>query len=103
MYGPTMRGGMTFRIGVPGAIRAGCAGSRTAEPNGRAPFPHIVCAWEVRTRGPGGTPKRRRKSPDAGVARACAAHILPGGYLSPAAKRSIRDYQYETNLCDDDM
>src|SRR5215472_3772842 len=39
MYGPTMRGGMTFRIGVPGIIREGCAGSRTAEPKGRAPFP----------------------------------------------------------------
>src|ERR1700727_1009866 len=28
MYGPTIRGGTTFRIGVPGSIRAACAGSR---------------------------------------------------------------------------
>jgi hypothetical protein len=31
-----MRGGMTFRIGVPGNIRAGCADSR-AEPTKTAP------------------------------------------------------------------
>src|ERR1700749_2983687 len=28
MYGPTIRGGTTFLIGVPGSIRAACAGSR---------------------------------------------------------------------------
>src|SRR6202012_4346352 len=28
MYGPPTRGGTTFRIGVPGSIRAACAGSR---------------------------------------------------------------------------
>jgi hypothetical protein len=73
MYGPTMRGGMTFRIGVPGAIRAGCAGSRTAEPNDVL-LPFIACAWRYEP-----APSRRSASPQvtlAGVAGMRALHTF---------------------------
>src|SRR3984957_17495939 len=60
MYGPTIRGGTTLRIGVPGSIRAACAGSR-AEPTELLPpasvvasGPHLIC--RVRR------PARRRRS-----------------------------------------
>ena len=58
-----------------------------SEPNGRAPS--LVCAG-----GPDPRPWRDAQAPPqvtgCGVAPACAPHILPGGYPSPAAKRSIR-------------
>src|SRR5258708_18112770 len=66
-----MRGGMTLRIGVPGTIRAGCAGSRTAEPTDIAP------SW------------LSAQAPASG-----APHIVPGSSARPAAKGSIRLDQY---------
>src|ERR1700722_17933699 len=66
-----MRGGMILRIGVPGTIRAGCAGSRTAEPTDIAP------SW------------LSAQAPASG-----APHIVPGSSSRPAAKDSIRPDQY---------
>src|SRR6201986_2538947 len=65
MYGPTIRGGTTFRIGVPGSIRAVCAGSR-AEPTD--PLPPACTGAKVSTAGlQGRGPVRRSSSRDSHI------------------------------------
>src|ERR1700760_33573 len=92
MYGPTIRGGTTFRIGVPGSIRAACAGSR-AEPT------ELLLPASVATSGPhtpvlwsGGLHVAAgQETPISGM---CAQLILPWRSTIPTLKYGFHGFHY---------
>src|SRR5262245_1412595 len=92
MYGPTIRGGTTFRIGVPGTIRATCAGSR-AEPTDLLP-PASAQPRAPRTpvfRSGGLHVVAGQETPTSGM---CAQPILPWRLTIPTGKYGFHGFHY---------
>src|ERR1700722_12983288 len=91
MYGPTIRGVTTFRIGVPGSIRAACAGSRAEPTDGLLPPCAVVQVRTTRCPGRGLHIAAGQETPTSGT---CAQLILPWSLTILIVKYVFHGFRY---------